>query len=312
MEYHSKLLFLEHILGSAKFSSGTKEAEFFCGFCKHYKRKLSVNLETNHWQCWVCGASGRNLNFLVRKFGTAQDYAEYRKKFEHKKIIFKELTEEEINFKPELPEEFTPIVNCRDSMVGKRALDYLTKTRGVLEEDILRHKIGITFTDQYRDSVIFPSFDRRGFLNFYTVRYFNGRKWSVEVPKGYKNQIILNELNVDLSKPVVVVEGFVDLLKSIDNTVPLFGSFLSTDSVLFNRIVRNKTDVILALDSDAQKKAHKIARSFMKYDVSCYIVDVSPYGDLGEMTKEEAKIRCESASLLNKERIFVDKLRALC
>ena len=67
------------VMGS-HYRSG-KELLFYCPFCDHRKKKMSVNVEKGSWKCWVCSKSGGNLGFLVRKFGSSKD-REHWKKFE--------------------------------------------------------------------------------------------------------------------------------------------------------------------------------------------------------------------------------------
>jgi hypothetical protein len=46
---------LEGVLGGATLIRDGDEALFYCPSCKHHKKKLSVNLPTQKFQCWVCG-----------------------------------------------------------------------------------------------------------------------------------------------------------------------------------------------------------------------------------------------------------------
>ncbi len=49
----------------------------------------------------------------------------------------------------------------------------------------------------------------------------------------------------------------------------------------------------------------------MKYDVLLYEMEIEPYKDAGEMTKEELKIRYENAKKVSLESVFLDKLKRL-
>ena len=60
-------------------------------------------------------------------------------------------------------------------------------------------------------------------------------------------------------------------------------------------MVENDTPVYLALDSDAEKKALEIIKQFLEYDVELYKVDINPFSDVGEMTKQEFLERKSSA-----------------
>jgi hypothetical protein len=161
--------------------------------------------------------------------------------------------------------------------------------------------------------VVVPSFDSRGLLNWYSTREVNGnRKFHPPVPPGYKKQIIPNDLNIDWSEPVVLVEGPFDWLKSVRNTIPLYGNNLSTDSLLFKQIVANEIPVFLGLDADAMSQTHRIAKSFMSHPVPVYNVSVYPYKDVGEMTKKEFEDRFNAAGSLDREEIIRQRLRVMC
>ena len=43
---------------------------YHCPFCKHHKKKMSVNFAKNYFKCWVCDARGKNIYRIVRRFGT--------------------------------------------------------------------------------------------------------------------------------------------------------------------------------------------------------------------------------------------------
>ena len=45
---------LESILGRSKSARGGDEAVFTCPSCNHHKNKLTFNLLSQKFQCWVC------------------------------------------------------------------------------------------------------------------------------------------------------------------------------------------------------------------------------------------------------------------
>ena len=61
-----KLQILKDVLGQYRISN--QEHLFFCPYCEHHKRKLSVNLEKNVFKCWVCDWSGRDLYRIIGLF----------------------------------------------------------------------------------------------------------------------------------------------------------------------------------------------------------------------------------------------------
>jgi len=305
--FEGKISFLKKVFGEGKYFSSTKEFLVFCCFCSHHKQKLSINLESDAYQCWVCHERGRGLYKVLKKAGSSADIDEYLLKHKSKQIYSPRPDFVDQDFRIFLPKDFNPLVNCKDSFEGKRAWNYLVKTRGIEEEDILKYKIGIA-----NGNFIFPSFDRRGYLNFYEERTPSGFYIKKNVPRGYVGQIIFNELNLDFSKPMILTEGFVDMLKSIPNTAPLLTNNLSKNSKLFEMIVGYKTPVYLALDADAQVDSDRIARNFIRYGVPVYNISVKPFKDLGELTKKEFLYRFESATMTSEDSIFRNKLRALC
>ena len=62
-----KLKLIKDILGKG-YASG-EEHLFHCPYCKHHKRKFSVNIEKNFFKCWICDTRGRNIRRIVRSFG---------------------------------------------------------------------------------------------------------------------------------------------------------------------------------------------------------------------------------------------------
>ncbi len=312
-----KLEFLERLLGTSKYSQSTKEAEFTCCFegCSSIskgKKKLSVNLETDNWQCWVCEKRGKSLFFLIAKVGKREDVESYNRAFKAK-TVKRVFSPKAIEFSLSLPEGFAPVSECKNSVVGKRAMLYL-KSRGISDHDILRHKIGIVTSGDFSGRLVFPSFAADGKLNFFTTRTLEkkGLYLSPRVEKDHKNSIVMNELNIDWDQPITIVEGFVDMLKANDNCAPLFGSFLHKGTKLFSRIVEHNIPVYLALDPDADGKAREIAASFLEYDIPVYQVPVRPFQDVGDMTKEEFAERYTKAALLSESSMLLQRIRGLC
>jgi DNA primase len=311
---NDKLKFIKNFLGDCKYSSNTKEAEFRCPSCNHHKNKLSINIETDIYHCWVCNKSGTLLSLLRELNASSSQISEYIKSHKPKNIILKK---ELVNqYAISLPKEYQPLVNSKNSFMCKKAFEYLKK-RNIPDELILRHKFGYCTSGDFANRIIIPSFDKFGNLNFYTGRdisglstlsYLNDRL----MPKGYKNTIVINELNVDFSQPVVLVEGFFDMFNSVPNTVPLCGSTLNKESTLFKALANNNTDVILALDPDAfYKKTLQIAKLMLSYGLNVYSVDFRPHKDLGSMNKIEGISRIENALEIDRSFLLKSKMKGL-
>jgi DNA primase len=301
------LQFLERSLGS--YALSRHEALFHCPFCKHHKPKLSINVESYCWKCWVCDERGRGLFSLVWRLQDRRLLADFKAAFPRQ--LQPQLEKVDAAFVLELPEEYVPLCLDSTSFHARRALHYLYR-RSITDEMILRHKIGYASHGRFRDRIILPSFDESGGLNFFTGRTFVNDPFKYlnpSAPKGYKNTIIFNELNVDWQKPVFLVEGFMDMLRVGDNAIPLFGSTLMEESKLFVNLVIHEPTVYVCLDSDARSKQLSILESLIGYGVCCYDLNVAPYKDVAEMPPEAFSERRQRAQLMDKFTVLRDRIR---
>ena len=232
------------------------------------------------WHCWICEKKGRSVSSLLKCLGVNIEV----------KVSSKNNKQEENLelFSLSFPDDYMPVCNLTEgSTYYKRCFTYLNK-RDISFNDALKYKIGVSFSGSFTNRLIFPSFDKDGILNFYTGRTIDGHflKYFVpKTPKNYKNTIVLNELNIDWDKPLLIVEGFIDMMKTgMTNVVPLFGSTMNKHSKLYSLISQNQCDVYLALDKDAQEKQISIAQSLLAAGVEVFIVDIgNEYEDIGSM-----------------------------
>jgi len=198
---------------------------------------------------------------------------------------------EEENTNVELPVGFKLLANSFSSTNPdiKDVFKYAIK-RGVSKHKMWLLRLGCSLDNEFRRSLIIPSFDEKGNINFYTSRRIDVDTSS---PIKYKNaqvskkNIVFNELHIDWSLPITLVEGPLDLLKTNDNATCLLGSSLTQDMKLFKRIVSNKTEVNLALDKDVYFKALKIAKMLKEYDIEVNILDTRIADDVGDMSKRQ-------------------------
>ena len=303
---NERLSILSNILGS-HFQTND-EYVFFCPYCKHEKRKFSVNLKRNVYKCWVCNQRGRSLHRVVRRFGTFKDQEDWRaltgapredlSRFE---TLFESQKPEEIIQVVDLPSDFKSLTRKKLDSCGKKALEYL-KNRGIDKKDILGWKVGYCATGRYRDRVIFPSFNEDGNANYFVARSLTEGDFKYLNPAASRN-IIFNELYLNFDKEITIVEGIFDAMKA-ENAVPILGSTLSEHSVLFKKIIKYDTPVLLALDKDARWKALKIKRLLLKYGIEVRELDLEEYEDVGEMSKDEFKRLSSTASFIQEENIL--------
>jgi len=307
-----KLNILKEVLGSP--TKHGKENIYYCPKCKHHKKKMSVNLDKNKLKCWVCDFSGNDITYLIKRYATRPQREEWFSVceiFDHSDLELQ--LNEALNppsFEPEkeqkidLPEEFTTLTSIKLAPASLSAINYLRR-RDIEREEILTWKIGYCSRGLYKDRIIIPSFDSDGDVN-----YFVARSYSKEAFPKYKNptaskKIIFNELFLDFSVPLVIVEGIFDAINAGGNVVPILGSTLDEYHPLFQKIIENKTPVYLGLDQDAHLKEIKIAESLRSYGIDVYKINTKGYQDIGVMPrdifherKKKAK-RFTETSLLN-------------
>lgn len=300
-----KINILKSLLGAPLRSSS--ELLFYCPKCKHHKKKLSVNIEKNKFKCWICDYKGNDVARLVRRWGTFADQKEWPGFVDTQAredlldiILGKEKQQE--NTRVELPKEFSSLVSHEESLASIQVRNYL-KSRSVSKEDIFKYKLGYCSTGQWRDRIIFPSFDKCGRLNYFIGRTYGDSYRKYMLPEADKD-IIFNELLVDWDYDIVLTEGVFDSINA-QNSIPILGSTLRKDSKLFAKIVQESPEVYMALDPDAEKKSQKIIDLFIRYGIMVYKIDLDPYEDLGSMPKEEFVKRKLKANL------YTDRLSIL-
>jgi len=295
-----KLTILKNVLGSY-YHTGN-EYLFHCSFCNHHKRKLSVNIKKGYYKCWVCDRKGW-IARLIKKFGTLEqlhawneltgrvDITEFDDLFSAK-----EVPEEQIL---KLPPEFVPLAGKNLSLTAGIPMRYLQK-RDITKSDILKWKIGYCPSGQYAKRVIIPSFGLSGYVNYFVARSYDN-SWRKYLNPSANKDIVFNHLMIDWEEPVMIVEGIFDAIVAGDNSVPILGSNLSENSVLFGEIVKHQTPVYIALDHDAKKKENRLIEKLLQYGIEVFKVDTASYEDVGAMAKSDFLDLKKKATLINSD-----------
>ena len=300
MSEERKIKLLKNVLGN--FYNKGNEHLFYCPKCEHHKRKLSVNFTIGAFKCWVCDWSGRNIYRIIRQFGTTDQKYEWKSLSQQVEIekfadkLFGPAPEEKQG-KISLPNHFISLANKELPNTSLYPVNYL-KSRRIGKKDIIKWKIGYCPKGKYAGRVVIPSFDNDGNINFFVTRSYD-RNWRKYLNPQASKDIVFNHPYLDFDEDIVVVEGVFDAIKAGDNAVPLLGSTLTENSKLFTEIIKNDTPVYLALDPDADKKTNKLIKLFLNYDIELHLIDVAPFGDVGEMTKREFLERKKQARAVN-------------
>jgi len=305
-----KIKILSDILGS--YYRTSDELLFECPKCDHHKNKLSVNLDKDAFKCWICDYRGRKIYHLVRRYGdynqkklwneltNSVDISSFASIFDDHEIVEKSQV-------VEIPKEFKTLATNKRDISSLSARSFL-RSRSITKEDIIRWKIGFCTEGPYKNRIIIPSFNLDGRCNYFVGRAYEENTWKKYYNPPASKNIIFNDLYIDWGSDLVLVEGVFDAIVAGPNAIPLLGSTLREESNLFQKIIKNDTPIYLALDPDAEKKTMRLIEKLLLYGIEIYKIDVRPFSDVGEMTKEEFKKRKENAVLINETNYLLSRI----
>ena len=202
-----------------------------------------------------------------------------------------------------LPEEFVSLTRKKLPLASKPARKYLAE-RGINQSDIVRWKIGYCPSGDYSERIIVPSFNIRGDLNYFVGRSYSDH-WQKYDQPAVSRDIVFNHLYVDWDDDIIIVEGVFDAIVAGKNAIPILGSTLKEYSRLFQEIVAHDSVVYIALDPDAERKALKLVKQLLDYDIELYKVDITPYGDVGDMFPAEFHKRKQQAQQMSQEKYLL-------
>jgi hypothetical protein len=278
------------------FGTGIKSPDHFAVSCpsccsetdRKHKKKLSIRLASGMHHCWICGLKGKTLKYTIKKY-KPQYLSEYCRIFEEEDYNSKikpSVEDEEII--AVLPTGFIPLATSIPLDPDHIATIKYLFARQISKGDFYRYRLGTCTTGKFSRKVIMPSFDANGDLNYFTARSIdsNGSKKYIN-SKVKRKDVIFNEINIRWDKPLTLVEGPFDLMKCNWNATAILGSYLDESYQLFQKIVKNCTEVILAMDSDAKDKRSKIAQKLKSYGINVKYINLDKFNDVGEMTKLE-------------------------
>lgn len=285
---HEKVTFLKGIFGSGRLMNDGINFHVKCPSCgKGNKKKFVIRLDNDLCHCFVCGLKSKNLIPVLKKFGSTDDLQRYVAEFFDGVMASGEIEADQEILR--LPEKFKLLVSClgTDDPDIKAVINYVF-SRGLTIRDLWYFKIGVTTVGGDRRRAIIPSFDAVGKLNFYTGRDIDGDRFPRYLNSAVdKKEIIFNEINIDWKQELTLVEGPFDLIRCNNNATCLLGSSMARDSMLFTKIVANKTPIVLALDSDMKSKMMNLAKKLNEFDIEVRILNTSGFEDVGEMSRKE-------------------------
>ena len=262
---------LHSVLGKSKPSTKGNHA-FHCPFCKHHKPKLEIDPTTGFYHCWTCepATKGRNLVPLLKKVqASSSQIAEMRTYFPDGKGEFQDKTYSVV----ELPKEFNSLAKTSTKLSFRQAKAYLNK-RGISDIDIVKYNMGYCETGKYKNSVIIPSYNKSGQLNYFISRSFEkdpARKYNA--PSCNKNELIGFEYYINWKVPVILCEGIFDAIALKRNAIPLFGKTIPK-SLMMKLVESDVKTVYLALDNDALKEALNYSQQLLNLGKDVYLIEL--------------------------------------
>jgi DNA primase len=282
-----KLDIIKSAFGEGASSSDGKNISVQCPVCIRSskvkkKKKLSICLETGMFHCWVCESKGRNITSFARKNGIKNDALDKLRN------VFGSASEkeEECEFKLALPDDFR-LLSLSRSGAAKMLKKYL-RQRGLSDDDIFMYKAGFSNEFGFKDKIIFPSFDEELNLNYFLARVSHDKTvYKYKNCEISKKEVIFNENMIDWNTNVFLVEGVFDAIKIGKNAIPILGSWIDENYLVFRKIIKENTPVTICLDLDAREKQIKIAKKLYEYGIDIKTVDLPVDIDLGGMSKQD-------------------------
>ena len=262
---------LESVLGVSKSARGGDEAVFTCPSCNHRKKKLTVNLATQKFQCWVCGYKGHRAFKLLKAVSASPKAYELLKDIDSQYSFRKQTITKAPSGSLQLPSGVTPIMSS-SAILSKHALHYLNQ-RGITPQDVVKYDLHYCEQGDLRNMVVIPSYDKDGFLNYYVGRSFDKNAYIKHKLASSTKDIIGFEMYINWDLPIILCEGAFDAMAIKRNAIPLFGKKLAT--TLMTKIIKsNVKKIYLALDEDALKDAFNHAETFMSYGKRVYLIEM--------------------------------------
>jgi hypothetical protein len=317
LSLNEKIKFIESVFGRGILARNSENFDVRCPIptcqSRKDKGKLKLAIKTKDFRhhCWVCGYTGRTLAPLIKKYGTKEQFTDYCTRLHPTALKYLNDKKDNVD-KPavRLPDDFQLLATSDSIHPNVKAVRKYLTSRGMSDGDLWYYKFGFSHQARWARRAILPSFDSLGNLNFFVGRLVDDikEKKRYDQPEVIKTEIIFNEINVDWTQRLVLCEGPFDMVKCGQNVVPILGNTLREDSALFCEIIAHGTPIAIALDATEMPKMQILAKKFAEYDIDVLIVDVAPYKDPGEMSKEQFVEALQKAMPVSWDTSFMNRL----
>ena len=259
------------------------------------KFNLEINLAKHQFRCWKCEDpkfSG-SLSYLLRCYGNREEYDEYKNFVTIYGYNVDESDEEKKIDPVKLPSEIIYFSEMFDFLPEhQEPYQYLINERKIKHEDIIGYNMGFCLEGLFKNRVIIPSYDEFGRLNYFVGRAFKKKmKPPYLNPDVEKENIIINEKNLNWDSTIYIVEGFFDLFSMPYNTTASLGKTLSKR--LYNKLKAIKPNVVVMYDPDAFKDMIEVYETLKHMYGSesdkVKLVEIKGDNDIDEIRREQGE-----------------------
>ena len=256
----------------------------------------------NPWECWVCQTKGRTIRSLLYQLKTPREQASEILKYVPKGSF--------IEYKGlsiiELPKEYQPLYNSSSTSVVANLVKKYLYERGLTDNDFIKYGIGYCTSGEYGGRVIIPSYSESNSLNYFVARTYDGNYYKYKNPEASKDIIFFENL-INFNLPVILCEGVFDAMAIRRNAIPILGKSLSKK--LYSKLLTSPvSDIYIALDEDAQKRALEVSEQFLNQGKNVYLLDIKDK-DPSEMGFESFTTLAQKAEELDLSSLMMHKLQ---
>ena len=273
-------------------SGAGKEVAINCLFHEDEKHKLSINVNTGAFQCWVCREAGTFRDIVKRialKKKTTIDISDFKGDYVRKP-----------NPAATNDEVVIPWPEAYQFLKGE-AKQYILG-RGITEEQIEYYRIGACFSGRYSGRIIVPVLNARNELVSFIARDWSGKlKPKVLTPPSLEGRhgikdYIFNLHRASSTGHLLIGEGVFDAISLGTRGVCLFGKAASPIQVA--KIINKKPKrITICLDPDAQLEANILANQLIGHIPDVRIVTLPAGTDPNSVSQEELKLAIANAKL---------------
>lgn len=312
---------VETYLGGYQDIESGNQYYYYCPKCHWKNPRLSVNYDKDVYHCWYCGFSGRSILYLLYYVDAdSSDIEEYKKIVGKERLLesadgnigkFRKKIEDILKLRYEdrkrtygiQPKEtWKPAINMRGDFFGKRAYSYLRK-RKLSSFEIKFYNIMV---DEEDDTLILPSYDRNGMMNYYVKHdYLNSYYTN---PEGLnKSDIIFFDRYVNFKEPIIITEGVYDAINIGYNAVPILGKLIHNP--LIDQLVINNTPLVyIFFDGDATSEAFNVYEYLRNYSLNVRVVETPEGEDANSLARCDIDKMVASSKKYNFKEIIQLKL----